>query len=187
MECSSDAWLSHFLNFRQSEQLFVWFGGQQKGISVSKQRMDHWIVDAMLRAYQVQDVPCPLGVRAHSTCCIADTSAVAHGSSREDICRAGGLGYTQHLFCLVQFPSMVNPRPFTPSFNTSDSWVWKRNSITRPITQDYCPFRWALVMRLGSVCCVCPDSHHLQCTSSPGGEPSVFPSTELAPSMVTVG
>ncbi|KAI2646456.1 putative aspartoacylase [Labeo rohita] len=77
-------------NFRQSEQFFVCFGGQRKGKAVSKQRLAHWIVDAILRAYQVQDVPCPLSVRAHSTRGIAATSAVAHGASLADICRAAG-------------------------------------------------------------------------------------------------
>ncbi len=35
-------------SFRTSEQLFVCYGGQQKGKAVSKQRMAHWIVDAII-------------------------------------------------------------------------------------------------------------------------------------------
>ncbi|KAL0199608.1 hypothetical protein M9458_002795, partial [Cirrhinus mrigala] len=50
----------------------------------------HWIVDAILRAYQAQDVPCPLSVTAHSTRGIAATSALAHSASLADICRAAG-------------------------------------------------------------------------------------------------
>ncbi len=46
--------------FRTSEQLFVCYGGQQKGKAVSKQRMAHWIVDAITLAYESQGVPCPL-------------------------------------------------------------------------------------------------------------------------------
>ncbi len=38
-------------SFRTSEQLFVCYGGQQKGKAVSKQRMAHWIVDAITLAY----------------------------------------------------------------------------------------------------------------------------------------
>ncbi|KAL1276370.1 hypothetical protein QQF64_035993 [Cirrhinus molitorella] len=36
--------------------------GWQKGNAVSKQRMAHWIVDAITLAYQAQGVPCPLKV-----------------------------------------------------------------------------------------------------------------------------
>ncbi len=48
---------------RSSEQLFVCHGGQQKGKAVSKQRLAHWIVEAVALAYQSQGEPCPLGVR----------------------------------------------------------------------------------------------------------------------------
>ncbi len=54
-------------SFRTSDQLFVCFGGQQKGKAVSKQRLAHWIVEAIVLAYQARRLPCPLGVRAHST------------------------------------------------------------------------------------------------------------------------
>ncbi len=49
-------------SFRSSEQLLVCYGGQQKGKAVSKQRLAHWIVDAIALAYQSQGEPCPLGV-----------------------------------------------------------------------------------------------------------------------------
>ncbi len=55
-------------SFRSSEQLFVCHGDQQKGKAVPKQRLAHWIVDAVALAYQSQGKPCPPGVRAHSTC-----------------------------------------------------------------------------------------------------------------------
>ncbi len=77
-------------NFRSSEQLFVCHGGQQKGKAVSKQRLAHWIVDAVALAYQSQGKPCPLGVRAHSTRSVASSHALAHGASLADICRAAG-------------------------------------------------------------------------------------------------
>ncbi|KAI2667386.1 hypothetical protein H4Q32_003854 [Labeo rohita] len=54
-------------SFRRSEQLFVCFGGQQKGNAVSKQRLAHWVVDAITLAYESQGEPYPLGVRAQST------------------------------------------------------------------------------------------------------------------------
>ncbi|KAI2657311.1 adenylate kinase [Labeo rohita] len=81
-------YLDRTQSFRCSEQLFVCFGGQQKGNAVSKQRSAHWVVDAITLAYQCQGEPCPLGVRAHSTRCVV--SFWAHGASLADICRAAG-------------------------------------------------------------------------------------------------
>ncbi|KAK2901343.1 hypothetical protein Q8A67_009458 [Cirrhinus molitorella] len=77
-------------SFRRSEQLFVCFGGQQKGNAVSKQRLAHWVADAITLAYEAQGEPCPLGVRAHSTRSVASSYALAHGASLADICRAAG-------------------------------------------------------------------------------------------------
>ncbi len=77
-------------SFRTSEQLFVCYGGQQKGKAVSKQRMAHWIVDAITLAYEAQGVPCPLRLRAHSTRGVASSWTLARGASLADICRAAG-------------------------------------------------------------------------------------------------
>ncbi len=63
-------------SLRTSDQLFVCYGGQQKGKAVSKQRMAHWIVDAIALAYQAQGVPCPLRLRAHSTRGVASSLGV---------------------------------------------------------------------------------------------------------------
>ncbi len=80
---------------RSSEQLLVCHRGQQKGKAVSKQRLAHWIVEAVALAYQSQGEPCPLGVRAHSTRSVASSHALAHGASLADICRAAG--WAMHL------------------------------------------------------------------------------------------
>ncbi len=72
-------------SFRSSEQLFVCYGGQQKG-----KRLAHWIVAAIALAYQSQGEPCPMGVRAHSTWSVTSSYALAHGASLADICRAAG-------------------------------------------------------------------------------------------------
>ncbi len=48
-------------SFRSSEQLFVCHRGQQKGKAVSKQRLAHWIVEAIALAYQSQGEPAPWG------------------------------------------------------------------------------------------------------------------------------
>ncbi len=77
-------------SFRTSEQLFVCYGGQQKGKAVSKKRMAHWIVDAIILAYEALSAPCPLRLRAHSTKGVASFGALACGASLADICRAAG-------------------------------------------------------------------------------------------------
>ncbi|KAL0157267.1 hypothetical protein M9458_048513, partial [Cirrhinus mrigala] len=76
--------------FRRSEQLFVCYRGQQKGKAVSKQRISHWLVNAIRMAYLARGLPCPLEVRAHSTRGIAASAALANGASLTDICRAAG-------------------------------------------------------------------------------------------------
>ncbi len=75
-------------SFRSSEQLFVCHGGQQKGKAVSKQRLAHWIVDAVALAYQSQGEPCLLVVRAHFTRSVASSHALANSASLTVICRA---------------------------------------------------------------------------------------------------
>ncbi len=86
--------LRHYVDrtqsFRTSDQLFVCHGGRQKGNAVSKQKMPHWIVDAITLAYQAQGVPCPFRLRAHSTRSVASSWALARGTSVTDICRAAG-------------------------------------------------------------------------------------------------
>ncbi|KAI2655686.1 hypothetical protein H4Q32_024283 [Labeo rohita] len=102
-------------SFRRSEQLFVCFGGQQKGNAVSKQRLAHWVVDAITLAYQCHVEPCPLGVRAHSTRSVASSWALVHGTSLADICKikviAGGrlgVGLLRHSIRICA-PSPVVP------------------------------------------------------------------------------
>ncbi len=100
-------------SFRSSEQLFVCHGGQQKGKSVSKQRLAHWIVEAITLAYQSQGVPCPLGVRAHSTRSVASSHALAHGASLADICRAAGWATPgENLRKILQSPRWTSLFPF---------------------------------------------------------------------------
>ncbi len=77
-------------SLRTSDQLFVCNRGQQKGKAVSKQRMAHWIVDAIALAHQAQGMPCTLRLRAHSTRGMASSWALARGASLTDICRAAG-------------------------------------------------------------------------------------------------
>ncbi|KAL0199365.1 hypothetical protein M9458_007905, partial [Cirrhinus mrigala] len=85
-------------HFRCTEQLFVCFGGQQKWNAVSKQRLAHWVVDAICLSYQNQGEPCPLGVRAHSTRSVASSYALgrlgSYPSADTSACQHVGLCVT---------------------------------------------------------------------------------------------
>ncbi len=74
--------------FRQSEQLFVCFGGRTKGSPVTKQRLSRWIIDAIKLAYSSLGQPCPIGVRAHLTRGNASSWAWSSRVSIADICAA---------------------------------------------------------------------------------------------------
>ncbi len=89
---------------RSSEQLFVCHGGQKKGKAVSKQRLAHWIVEAVALAYQSQGEPCPLGVRAslHQECCLLPCVGARRLFGRH--LQSCGLGDTEHLRKIIQFP-----------------------------------------------------------------------------------
>ncbi len=94
-------------SFRTSDQLFICHGGWQKGNAISKQRMAHWIVDAITLAFQAQGVPCPLRLRALSTRSVASSWTLARGASLTDIWLAAGW------------------RPLTRSLD-SIAFVWNR-------------------------------------------------------------
>ncbi|KAL0147296.1 hypothetical protein M9458_057398, partial [Cirrhinus mrigala] len=47
--CALRIYVDRTRHFRCTKQLFVCFGGQQKGNAVSKQRLAHWVVDAITR------------------------------------------------------------------------------------------------------------------------------------------
>ena len=69
-------------------QLFVCYGGRRLGLPLSKQRLSHWLVDAISAAYVDLGQPVPENVVAHSTRGIATSWAALKGVSMEDICAA---------------------------------------------------------------------------------------------------
>ncbi len=83
-------YIDHSASFRQSDQLFVCYGGSAKGRAVSKQRLSHWIVEAITAAYTSRGLECPLHIKAHSTRAIASSWAWSRGMSIQDICFAAG-------------------------------------------------------------------------------------------------
>ncbi|KAK5915714.1 hypothetical protein CesoFtcFv8_001280 [Champsocephalus esox] len=73
---------------RLNDQLFVSWAKPHKGKPVTKQRLSHWIVEAIALAYTSQNLQAPLGLRAHSTRGLATSWALFKGVSIQDICAA---------------------------------------------------------------------------------------------------
>ncbi len=83
-------YIEHSAYIRQSEQLFVCFGGRTKGSPVTKQRLSRWIIDTITLSYSSLGQQRPMGVRALSTRGIASSWAWFSGVSIAEICAAAG-------------------------------------------------------------------------------------------------
>ena len=83
------AYVDRTRSFRTSDQLWVCFGaGTRRGGPLSKQRLAHWIVDAIGVAYASSGKVPPEGVKAHSTRGVSTSWALFKGVSVEDMCSA---------------------------------------------------------------------------------------------------
>ncbi len=76
--------------WRKSPQLLICFGAGRRGLATSKQRISHWVRDAISLAYEARELPSPLSLRAHSTRGVASSQALFRGVPLEDICDAAG-------------------------------------------------------------------------------------------------
>ncbi len=65
--------------WRKSSQLLVCFGAGRRGLATSKQRISHWVRDAISLAYEARKLPSPLSLRAHSTRGVASSQALFIG------------------------------------------------------------------------------------------------------------
>ncbi|XP_063350743.2 uncharacterized protein LOC134642723 [Pelmatolapia mariae] len=75
-------------NVRLCDQLFVCFANPKRGRALSKQRLSHWIIEAISLAYSTRGLALPHGVRAHSTRGMATSWALFKGVPVADICAA---------------------------------------------------------------------------------------------------
>ncbi|CAG5866048.1 unnamed protein product [Menidia menidia] len=75
-------------SFRKTNSLFVCYAGSRKGQALSKQRLAHWVVDVISKAYASQDRPLPAGVKCHSTRGMSTSFAAMTGVPLDVICRA---------------------------------------------------------------------------------------------------
>ncbi len=83
-------YVDHSKVWRKTSQLLVCFGVGRHGLATSKQSISHWVRDAISLAYEVQNLPSPLSLRAHSTRGVASSQALFRGVPLEDICVAAG-------------------------------------------------------------------------------------------------
>ena len=82
------AYVQTTADMRQSEQLFVSYGGPRRGCALSKQRLSTWIVDVIAQAYKANDCPLPPRVKCHFTRSVSMSWATWRGVPLEDICAA---------------------------------------------------------------------------------------------------
>ncbi len=73
--------------WRKSSQLLVCFGAGRRGLAMSKQRISHWVRDAISLAYEARNLPSPLSLWAHSNRGVASSQALFRGIPLEDIPR----------------------------------------------------------------------------------------------------
>ncbi len=83
-------YVDHSKVWRKSSQLLVCFGAGRRGLATSKQRISHWVRDAISLAYEARNLPSPLSLRAHSTRGVASSQALYRRVPLEDICVAAG-------------------------------------------------------------------------------------------------
>ena len=74
--------------FRKANQLFVSWATQHIGKPITKQRLSHWIVEAIQLTYSSRGQRPPEGLRAHSTRGTSTSWALFKGLSIQDICAA---------------------------------------------------------------------------------------------------
>ncbi len=65
--------------WKRSPQLLICFGAGRRGLATSKQRISHWVRDAISLAYEARELPSPLSLRAHSTRGVASSQALLEG------------------------------------------------------------------------------------------------------------
>ncbi|KAI2645853.1 Transposon Ty3-G Gag-Pol polyprotein [Labeo rohita] len=73
---------------QKSNQLFVSWADSHRGKPISRQRLSHWIVEAIIVGYNSMGLSPPEGLRAHSTQGLASSWAWFKGVSIRDICAA---------------------------------------------------------------------------------------------------
>jgi hypothetical protein len=83
--------------FRQSTQLFVTYGGKNRGHKASKATLARWVKEAIQKGYEAAGETPPGGIKAHSTRHASASWADLKGVSVLDICQQANWS-TPHTF-----------------------------------------------------------------------------------------
>ncbi len=73
---------------RKNNQLFVSWADSHKGKPISRQRLSHWVVEAIILSYNSMGLSPPEGLRAHGARGLSTLWALFKGVSIQDICVA---------------------------------------------------------------------------------------------------
>ncbi len=95
-------YINRSASFRQSDQLFVCYGGCARGRAVSKQRLSHCIVDAITAACTSQGLECPLHIRRHSTRAIDSSWAWSRCMSISRYMHCSRLVFSEYFLQVLQ-------------------------------------------------------------------------------------
>lgn len=98
---------------RKTDALFVCYGGHRKGCAVSKQRLSHWVVDAILQAYGSGGLQ-PPKVTCHSTRGVSTSWAALRGVPLADIC-AAATWTSSCTFARFYRVNVAAPHPVAPA------------------------------------------------------------------------
>ncbi|XP_071977728.1 uncharacterized protein [Engystomops pustulosus] len=81
-------YLDRTKSFRKCRNLFIQFGGKNKGEKSSSSTIARWIKQTISKSYQLQDVSLSKNITAHSTRAMATSWAEKRGASISQICKA---------------------------------------------------------------------------------------------------
>ena len=88
MLCPVLALRLYFEATQDFRQLFVCYGGNNRGHALSKLRLSHWVVEAIKKAYDIAGKPAPSEVICRSTRGAATSWAAIRGVSLSVVCAA---------------------------------------------------------------------------------------------------
>ncbi len=118
--------------WRKSPQLLICFGAGRRGLATSKQRISHWVRDAISLAYEARKLPSPLSLRAHSTRGVASSQALFRGVPLEEYLCCGRMVLSAHL-------SVLQP------------WRWYGSRFSGPVCLNRPYVVGSLLGQIGSV------------------------------------
>ncbi len=128
--------------WHKSEQLFICYGGRNRGAAATKHTVSHWERDAIALAYETRGQALPLGVRAHSTREVASSMALARGAPcSKFVMRQVGplrthlLDSIVWMFMLLRARTSLNRHPRVMS-ETSSMFVHTLHNVGGPDTSS---------------------------------------------------